>query len=316
MESINRTAIELMDEALDFAEELGIVASELESGATVLDFGVEVDAGLEAGLLLSEIQTAGLATVQTRMDRVAGAPTPYVELSSDHPAIALLCSQKAGWELDVEEFNGLGSGPARALVGEESEFQRIGYYDEFDLTVLAVEAIELPDDEIAGHVADRAGVEPSGVFLPTFALGSTVGSVTAAARAAELAVFRLSELGYDPRDVLTASGSAPIAPVSYDESVAMGRTNDAIAYGGEVYLQVANDFDRFDEIPSSAPGTHGKPFFEVFSAADWDLYEIDESVFAPGLVTVDVQDGPTYVHGTTDEELLAESFGYAGETDE
>ncbi|AUX09593.1 methenyltetrahydromethanopterin cyclohydrolase [Halalkaliarchaeum desulfuricum] len=310
MESINRTAIELMDEALDFAEELGIVATELDCGATVLDFGVEVDAGLEAGLLLSEIQTAGLATVQTRMDRIGGAPTPYVELSSDHPAIALLCSQKAGWELDVEGFNGLGSGPGRALVGEESEFQRVGYFDEFDLTVLAVEAIELPDDRIAEHVADLAGVEPSGVFLPTYALGSTVGSVTAAARAAELAVFRLSELGYDPRDVLTATGSAPVAPVSYDESVAMGRTNDAIAYGGEVYLQVAAEFDRFDEVPSSAGEEHGTPFVEVFEAVDWDLYEVDASVFAPAAVTIDVQDGPTYVHGETDEELLAESFGH------
>ena len=310
MESINRTAIELMDEALDFAEELGIVARELDCGATVLDFGVDVDAGLEAGLLLSEIQTAGLATVQTRMDRIAGAPTPYVELSSDHPAIALLCSQKAGWELDVDGFNGLGSGPARALVGEESEFQRVGYFDEFDLTVLAVEAIELPDDGIAEHVADLAGVEPSGVFLPTFALGSTVGSVTAAARAAELAVFRLSELGYDPRDVLSATGSAPVAPVSYDESVAMGRTNDAVAYGGEVYLQVAEEFDRFDEVPSTARNEHGTPFGAVFEAVDWDLYEVDASLFAPAAVTIDVQDGPTYVHGETDEELLAESFGH------
>ncbi|MFW6382790.1 MAG: methenyltetrahydromethanopterin cyclohydrolase [Haloferacaceae archaeon] len=313
MESINRTAIELMDEALDFAEELGVVASELDCGATVIDFGVDVDAGIEAGLLLSEIQTAGLATVQTRMDRLAGAPTPYVELSTDHPALALSCSQKAGWELDVEGFNGLGSGPARALVGEESVFQRVGYYDEFDLTVLAVEAIDLPDDRIAEHVADLAGVEPSGVFLPTYALGSTVGSVTAAARAAELAVFRLSELGYDPRDVLTATGSAPIAPVSYDESVAMGRTNDAIAYGGEVYLQVTADFDRFDETVSTAPEEHGVPFLDVFEAVDWDLYEVDESVFAPAAATIDVVDGPTYVHGRTDASLLAESFGRVGD---
>lgn len=299
-----------MDEALDFADELGIATVELECGATVIDFGVDVDAGIEAGLLLAEIQTAGLSTVQTRMDRIAGAPTPYVELSSDHPGLSLLCSQKAGWELDESGFNGLGSGPARALVGEESEFQQVGYYDEFDLTVLAIEAIELPDDRIAEHVASLAGVEPSGVFLPTYALGSVVGSVTAAARAAELAVFRLTELGYDPRDVITASGSAPIAPVSYDESVAMGRTNAAIGYGGEVHLQVESDFDHFDAVPSSAREDHGTPFETIFEAADWDFYEVDESVFAPAVVSVDVQDGPTSVHGEIDEELLAESFGY------
>ena len=160
MESINRSAIELVDEALDFADELGIAATELGCGATVIDFGVAVDGGIEAGLMLADIQTAGLATTYTQMGRVADAPIPYVELTTDHPGIALLCSQKAGWELDLGDFDGLGSGPARALVGEETDFERVGYYDEFDFAVLAVESIDLPDNEIAEHVeevTDHAG---------------------------------------------------------------------------------------------------------------------------------------------------------------
>jgi methenyltetrahydromethanopterin cyclohydrolase len=309
MESVNRNAIELVDEALDFAGELNIDAWELDSGATVVDFGVDADGGIEAGLLLTEIVTAGLATVQTRMGQVAGAPRPYVELSTDHPALALLCSQKAGWELDFEQFEGLGSGPARALVGEESEFESVGYYDEFDLTVLAVESITLPTDEVAAHVAETAGVNTEGVFLPAYATGSMVGSVTAAARAAELAAFRLFELGYDPLDLLTASGSAPVAPVSYDEGVAMGRTNDAVAYGGEVYLHVREDFDQFDEVASVAGEEYGEPFEEIFEEASWDFFEIPAEVFAPAKVTVDVVNGPTHVFGETDEDVLAESFG-------
>jgi methenyltetrahydromethanopterin cyclohydrolase len=308
MESINRMAVELVDEALDFADELDIDVYELDSGATVLDFGIDTDGGIEAGLLLAEIQTAGLATVQTRMDRVAGAPLPHVELATDHPDVALLCSQKAGWELSFDGFDGLGSGPARALVGEEEEFQRVGYFDEFDLTVLAVESHTLPDDDVAEHVAEQADVGPSGVFLPAFATGSIVGSVSTAARAAELAAFRLFELGYDPTDLLSATGGAPVAPVSYDEGVAMGRTNDALAYGGEVYLHVREDFDRFDELPSTAAAEYGEPFEAIFEAADWDFYDIPASVFAPAQVTVDVADGPTRVLGETSEELLAESF--------
>ncbi|WP_313691333.1 methenyltetrahydromethanopterin cyclohydrolase [Halorarum halobium] len=311
MDSLNRMAVELVDEALDFADELNLAAYELDSGATVIDFGVEADGGLEAGLLLAEIQTAGLATVQSRMDRVAGAPVPHVELTTDHPGIALLCSQKAGWELDMDGFDGLGSGPARAIVGEESEFEAVGYYDEFDLTVLGVESVELPGDAVAEHVAERTGVNETAVYLPTCALGSTAGSVTTAARAAELAVFRLFELGYDPLDVLSVAGSAPVAPVSYDETVAMGRTNDALAYGGEVHLTVAEDFDRFEELPSSAADEYGTPFADIFAQADYDFYEVDESVFAPASVTVDVADGPTYALGETREDLLAESFGLA-----
>jgi methenyltetrahydromethanopterin cyclohydrolase len=309
MESINRMAVELVDEALDFAAELGIEAYELDSGATVLDFGVQADGGVEAGLLLSEIQTAGLATVQTRMDEVAGAPLPHVELATDHPALALLCSQKAGWELEFDAYDGLGSGPARALVGEEDEFEAVGYYDEFDLTVLTVESVALPDDEVATHVADTVDLDPSSVFLPAYATGSLAGSVATAARAAELALFRLFELGYDPLDVVSATGTAPVAPVSYDERVAIGRTNDALAYGGQVYLHVREEFDRFDEVPSSATEEYGTPFEQVFEAADWDFYEIPESVFAPAQVTIDVADGPTHVLGDTDEDLLADSFG-------
>ena len=311
MESINRTAIELVDEALDFAGELDVVGYELDNGATVVDFGIDAAGGVEAGLLLAEIQTAGLANLRTRMGDLAGAPRQYVELSTDHPAVALLCSQKAGWEVTTESgFEGLGSGPARALVGRETEFERVGYYDSAEFATLAIESTTLPDEEVAEQVAEMAEVDAEGVFLPTFATGSTAGSVTTAARAAELAVFRLLEIGYEPTDVLHASGSAPLAPPTRDETEAMGRTNDALAYGGEVHLQVARDDDRFGEIVSTAGEEYGTPFVEVFEDADWDFYDVPESVFAPAQVTVDVVDGPVYTVGETDEELLAESFGY------
>lgn len=309
MESLNRMAIELVDEALDFAEELDVGAHGLDNDATVLDFGVEFDGGIEAGLLLAEIQTAGLATVQSRTDEVAGAPLPHVELTTDHPDLALLCSQKAGWEVSVDDFEALGSGPARALVAEEGEFARIGYVDAFDLTVLVLESDELPDETVAEHVADLAEVQPSGVFLATVPTASLVGSVTLAARAPELAVFRLSELGYDPTDVVSASGIAPVAPVAGDEESAIARTNDALAYGGRAHLVVEEDFDRFSELPSTAADRHGEPFGAILDDVEWDAHELDTDVFAPAQVTVDVIGGPTHVFGETDETLLAESFG-------
>jgi methenyltetrahydromethanopterin cyclohydrolase len=308
MESLNRMAIELVDEAIDFADELGVVVHELDNEATVLDFGVEVESGLEAGMLLVEIQTAGLATVQARTGDVAGAPRTHVELSTDRPGLALLGSQKAGWELSADGFEGLASGPARALVAEEEEFARLGYGDEFDLTALAVESDALPTAAVADHVAERAGVEPSAVFLPTYATGSIAGSVAAAARAAELAAFRLSELGYDPADLISATAEAPLAPVSHDEATAMARTNDAVAYGGRVHLQVAEAFDRFDEVASTAADDHGVPFADVFDSVDWDYGDLDAAVFGPAQVTVDVLDGPTRVFGERHEDLLAESF--------
>ena len=308
MESLNRMAIELVDEAIDFAEQLHVGAFELENEATVLDFGVDFDGGLEAGLLLSEIQTAGLATVQSELGEVAGAPLSHVELTTDHPAYALLCSQKAGWEVSVGDFEGLGSGPARALVGEEDVFRTIGYHDAFDLTALAVETETLPDEAVAEHVAELTETNVESVFLLAFPTASVAGSVSMAARAGELATFRLAELGYDPLSVLSVSARAPVAPVAPSEDAAMARTNDALAYGGEVHVVVDQGFDRFDEVASTASDTYGRPFAEVFADHDWNFQQIPKDVFAPAKVTVDVRGGPTEVFGETDEELLAESF--------
>lgn len=308
MESLNRMAIELVDEALEYAEELNIGGFDLENEATVLDFGVEFDGGVEAGLLLTEIQTAGMATPSRQLGEIDGAPIPYVELSTDQPALSLLCSQKAGWELTTEDFEGLGSGPARALVAEEEEFRQIGYTDAFDLTALAVESDELPPESAAEQVADLAEVETSSVFLLAYRTASLAGSITTAARAAELATYRLTELGYEPLDIVSATGRAPVAPVAADEETAIARTNDALAYGGTAHLTVREDADVFDSIPSTAAEDHGRPFADVFDDLDWEFEEVPSDLFAPAKVTVDVLGGPTYVHGETDEELLAESF--------
>jgi len=308
MESINRMAIELADEALDFAGELDIGAFDVENGATVLDFGVEHAGGLEAGLLLVELQTAGLATVQTRLDEVGGASFPFVELSCDRPGLALLCSQKAGWEISLPEFEGLGSGPARALVADEEEFRALGYTDAFDLTVLTVESDTLPDEAVAEHVADLAEVNTEGVYLPAYATGSIAGSVSMASRPSEMAVFRLFELGYDPADVLSVSGSAPVAPVAGDEEGAIARTTDAVVYGGRAHLTVREDSDVFSDLPSTAGDEYGQPSRETFDGVDWVFEDVAEGYFAPAAVTVNVVGGPTYALGDVDENVLAESF--------
>jgi methenyltetrahydromethanopterin cyclohydrolase len=309
MNSLNRMALELVDEAIDFTDELGIGVSELDNGATVLDFGHRVPGGIEAGLLLAEIQTAGLATVQTRMGAVADAPIPHVELTTDRPAHALLCAQKADWELRGEGFEGLGGGPARALVAEDEVFSRVGYTDEFDFGVLAVESDVPPTEDIAEAIAERAGIEPSALFLPTMPTASLTGSVTIAARAAELAAVRLADLGYDPLDVRSVSASAPLPPVSDGETSALGRTNDALAYGGRVHMTVAEDSERFEELPSTAADEYGTPFEEIFESVGWSFADLPDTLFAPAQLTVDVLGGPTHVLGRTNDELLADSFG-------
>ncbi len=308
METLNRMATELVDEAIDFAEELTVEVHGLTGDAAVLDFGVDRPGAVEAGLLLAEVQTAGLATVQTGVGTVESTPLTHVELSTDHPALGLLCAGKAGWELSVGDFEGLGSGPARALVAEEDIFGRVGYREDADFAVLAVETDQLPDEEVARAVAERAGVPESAVFLPAYATASVTGSVVAASRAAELATLRLAESGYDPASVLSVTGRAPVAPVADGEEAAMARTTDALVYGGQVHLHLEDAVEDPEAVASTAAAEYGRPCAAVFEGVDWDLADLPVDFFGPAQVTVDVLGGATHVVGETRHDLLAESF--------
>jgi len=309
MRNLNETALDLVDEAIEFADELGAVVHHLDNDAVVLDFGVDTDGGIEAGLLLAEIVTGGLATVGTRMGTVDGTPIAHADLATDHPDLALLESAMADWEPAL--MDAVGSGPARLLAGGPRETGAPGgAHDEaFEFAVLALESDRLPEEPVAEDIASRCGVPTSGVFLPTAPLASVAGSVSMAARAAEVALLRLAHLGYDPSKVVSAAGSAPVAPVAGDRETALARTNDAIAHGGQVHLVVEEPFDRFGELPFGATDGAGESMGSVFEAAGGDLHDVPESAFAPAQVTVDVRGGETHTLGGRDEERLAGFLG-------
>ncbi|PSQ44829.1 methenyltetrahydromethanopterin cyclohydrolase [Halobacteriales archaeon SW_7_68_16] len=306
MESLNRMALELVDEAIDFASELHVGVEELDGGATVLDFGLDHPGGHEAGLLLAKIQSAGLASTDTHIESFDGRPRTHVETSTDHPAVALLCSAAASWQLSVDGFEGLGSGPARALVAAEGIYDRVGYRDTAEFAVLTVETDERPTPAVAAEVADACGVPTESVFLVAYPSASVAGAVATAARTAELSAVRLTELGYDPVDLLTVTGQAPIPPVPADERTAMARGSDATAHAGRAHLTVAEPFDRIDGIVSTA----SEPFATHYEEADdGDDSVLDPALFGPAVATVDVVGGGTVAVGERRPSIAATGFG-------
>src|SRR5437762_14047926 len=77
------------------------------AGARVIDCGGAVLGGLQAGLQMARICTAGLADVSL----VAGPNGPEVQLATDDPVRACLASQYAGWQIKGAGFFAMGSGP-------------------------------------------------------------------------------------------------------------------------------------------------------------------------------------------------------------
>lgn len=305
MEPLNRTATELVDEAIDFADELRVDVHHLDNEAVVVDFGVEAPGSLEAGLLLAELRTGGLATVATRVGTLEGAPRTVVELATDHPRLALLASQRAGWRLPSD--GGWASGPGQLLRDGGPDIP--GAPEEtFDFGVLVVEAETLPDAALAATIADALGVPTAGLFLATAPTASLAGTAALAAGTAEVAVHRLEHLGDDPDRVRTATGLAPVPPVAADTATARARANDAVAYAGRAHLVVDAPLDRADELPFGASDHAGDSFAALFGAADGDLAAL-EAAFAPAAVTVDVIGGESASFGEVDEARLAASWG-------
>jgi methenyltetrahydromethanopterin cyclohydrolase len=94
----------------------------------------------------------------------------------------------------------------------------------------------------------------------------------------------------------------------------MGRTNDAILFGGQVQLFVDCDDLAAEklaqDLPASASRDYGKPFAQVFKEVEYDFYKIDPMLFAPAQVVVsNVTSGKSFRAGRMDEALLARSFG-------
>jgi methenyltetrahydromethanopterin cyclohydrolase len=133
------------------------------------------------------------------------------------------------------------------------------------------------------------------------------------ARSVETALHKLVELGFDVGRVASGFGTAPLPPVAADDIVAIGRTNDAILYGGEVTLWVRGDDASLETIgprvPSGASPDHGQPFAAIFERYHHDFYQIDPHLFSPATVTfVNLDTGHSFSFGHTLPRVIHESF--------
>jgi methenyltetrahydromethanopterin cyclohydrolase len=148
------------------------------------------------------------------------------------------------------------------------------------------------------------------LFAPT---ASLAGGVQVAARIVETALHKLHEIEFDVRRVLSGYGTCPLPPVARNDREAIGRTNDAVLYGGQVELTVDAPDDELEavveRVPSSASKDHGEPFGTVLEKADWDFYKIDPLLFSPAEVrVVSVQSGRSFQAGGVEPDVLERSF--------
>ena len=125
---MNERAWTLADRYVARAYDLRMGVRSLSSGARVIDAGVEVPGGLEAGLMLAELCMGGLGHVSYAPIAFAGESWTGVQVWTDHPAASCMASQYAGWAINPDGFFAMGSGPLRAKARVEKElFEKLGY---------------------------------------------------------------------------------------------------------------------------------------------------------------------------------------------
>ncbi len=312
--TLNERAWELVEQSLSKLDELKIGCDSLQTGTRVLDFGVQTEGSLAAGLLLARVCLSGLAEVSILNGEIGTIFWPVVHVVTDFPVQACLCSQYAGWEVKTDSYFAMASGPMRANAGREEIFKQLGYSERHRCAVGILEADKLPDSSTVQQIAAEAKVEPQNLVLLVAPTSSLAGCLQVNARAIETALHKLHELEFDVGRVVSATGMAPLSPVASGTLAAIGRTNDAILYGGRVTMYVRGDDESLEQIgpklPACSSADYGKPFEQIFRDANSDFYQIDPMLFSPAQVVFqNIDTGRVQCFGKTDEKLLMESFG-------
>jgi methenyltetrahydromethanopterin cyclohydrolase len=311
---LNERAWQLADEYARRAQELRLNVHTLSCGARILDAGIDAEGGLGAGRALAELCMGGLGNVAFTTLTIDHDSWPGVHVWTDHPAVACMASQYAGWAVNPEGFFAMGSGPLRAKARVERElFGKLRYAEDAERGVLVLETRSFPTNEVANWVAEKAGLRCEAVQFAIAPTASLAGGVQIVARIVETGLHKMDVLGFDVTRVMSASGTAPLVPTARSDMRAIGRTNDAILYAGQARYTVRADDGELaalaEKMPACVSPDYGTPFIDIFKRYDNDFYKIDPLLFSPAEVWLtSATSGRTFHAGRLNPEVLRASL--------
>ncbi len=315
--SVGALVTPLVDALVADAAKLRIRVLEGALGCRLIDAGATVPGGIEAGRRITEICLGGLGQVSIVPSAALGRWPYAIQVGSTDPVIGCLGSQYAGWALaggeDDDGWFALGSGPGRATAAVETLYEELGYKDDAGDVVLVLETHAAPPESIVRKVAEATGADPKRITFIYAPTQSLAGSTQVVGRVLEVALHKVHTLHFPLDRVLDGLGVAPLSPPHPDFVQAMGRTNDAIIYGGRVHLFVSGPDDEAEQLAHSLPSRtsrdYGMPFAEVFQKFNGDFYAIDGALFSPAEVLVTAVDsGRSFRGGALAPDLVDASF--------
>jgi methenyltetrahydromethanopterin cyclohydrolase len=311
--SINALSNPLVQQLIKNADTLQIGVFTHEAGCVIIDAGIQHAGCTEAGRLIAKICMGGLGEVKLDDSANVAAWPASIHVQSQNPVLACLASQYAGWSLQHEKFFSLGSGPARAIAQREELFKELGYKDSAESTVLVLETDKIPPAAVIEKICNDTKVKPENLTLILTPTTCVAGVVQIVGRVLEVALHKAHTVHFPLTNIVSGNGVAVLPPVSKDFMTAMGRTNDAILFGGYVELNVkctdAEAEKLAKELPSNASKDYGKTFAEVFKFYNMDFYQIDPLLFSPARVLINnLETGNHFTGGEFNQALIEKSF--------
>ena len=313
--SVTKSAKKIVDCLINNSKKLNLIIKEGPLNSTIIDAGIKAKGGKEAGKLIAEICMGGLGNIKLENTSKFSNWPLETKVTTKYPVISCLGSQYAGWNLSYKNFYALASGPGRAIARREELFKEIKYKDKGDKIYLVMEVDTIPPKEIVEKVSNDCNVTGESLVFILTPTRSIAGTIQIVSRVSEVGLHKIHTLKFPLDKVINVEGRAPIPPISKDFVTAMGRTNDAILYGGEVYLNIKGKDNEIKELAKKLPSTsskdYGKPFAEIFKDYKGDFYSIDPNLFSPGKVTLkSIETGKIFQEGKINEYLINKSFGY------
>ena len=330
-ESMNTRAADLLSRKEPQFKALGIDSTR-HGRVEVLDFG---NGGQTAGVLFGRACLADLAGVDLSLQKYPELGyVPTITVTTDHPALAALGCQEAGWlfALDDSKSTVPVSGPARILRGKEEVLERLQLsVEDFNpqVVVALVESKEPPGKEDCDKMLEELKLAPGKrlVVASTRLESSWPGSLNIACRVGENPLHRLllaicsgDVENFELEWIRTSLATVPVSQPCPDWPNAFHRTNSALICAGVVHLSVSSGVEKtleddelravFEPLLSTASEVYSEPFGYVVRDLRFDFTEIEKTgIFSvPCLIIHNMDTGNTLTLGEPDYTRLATEF--------
>lgn len=318
--SVNESAAKIIEEKIIFDKEIlrvGVIKD--NSGATIIDMGINYPGSWLAGKYFAEVGLGGLGEVSFCSLNIDKYKCIAVQVIVTMPLEAEMASHVAFWRLKIPETGKTTtiSGPIRAIKGADVYARAVDYRDPHPRKAVAcIQTTKYPSTSFIKLIAREVELDPKDIYILVAPTACIVGSIQISARTVEQVLPTLYDHNFNLNNIIHAYGIAPIAPITKTELDAYGLVNDCIVYGNETVLYVICDDEEIisilDKIPFSKEKNsdiYGLPFKEILQHCDCDWAKVPRDWDAPAKVIFHNQkSGHSFSTGKINYEMLSEAL--------